>query len=517
MPQTNQNKVGILFPNLSSPIYDSLYPLGDRPNSAWILTKATQYGAKLALYPQYPRPTGEVSSFSSHLFAHSTMTYELYPKAFGGCWPYRWSLITGPAGMAIGNELDRTSDSGLTLHTVGSSYGKVTWAGAKSGSHSVVIRCTDQLGSTVDFSFTLTVDDTKFVFLDASAADDSGSGTLASPKKTFAGAFTSGFTGRTMVLRTGTYTAADVGLDVGFAKATRPTAMINYPGETPVIDCSSKLFRDGAVNGAADDLLVRGINFDNARGSDDDVRVLHFTAQQQRMTFQKNTFSNIPRGATAGDNPGCITVFQQFAGQSNHLTITDNTLTSTALSSLSIWFTTDRVLFESNTAANNATAKALMNAKDSTNNVCVRNNKITGVILNAGLLFNNQTTSGTNQECCWNTVVGSGGAGINWNQQRITSGGGPYWDYANSYRITGDSGVVATMFGSSNVTVHSNGNVIYGEFRTYDNGLGSENSSGFDLTGIANQVVTSAQIDTNGKLTGTGSTYRLTKGSELYS
>lgn len=120
MPQTNQNKIGILFPNISSPIYDSLFPAGDRPNNAWILSKATQYGAKLTLYPQYPRPTGEVSSFASHLFAHSTMTYELYPKAFGGCWPYRWSLITGPAGMAIGNELDRTSDSGLTLHTVGS-------------------------------------------------------------------------------------------------------------------------------------------------------------------------------------------------------------------------------------------------------------------------------------------------------------------------------------------------------------------------------------------------------------
>ena len=69
MPQTNQNKVGILFPNGSTPVYDSLWALGDRGvggGGDYTFT-GTGFGTKSST-PQYEsfesQPLGQVGNIA---------------------------------------------------------------------------------------------------------------------------------------------------------------------------------------------------------------------------------------------------------------------------------------------------------------------------------------------------------------------------------------------------------------------------------------------------------------------
>ena len=347
MPQTNQNKVGILFPNGSTPVYDSLWALGNRVGGSWIFTKASRFPAVAPLHKMYPRPAGEVSSFASHLWAHSTMDYSLELNARGGVWPYRWQITSGPAGATIGETLSTSSVGGLTLHSIGSDYGKITWSGAKSGSHAFVVTCTDQVGSVVTYNFTVTVDDTKFVFLDSTAADDTGAGTLAAPKKTFQACWVSGFGGRTLVIKNGTYSATESGdaFNIGLNNSNRPTAIIAFTGHSPVLTMNS-LFRDGGTDGSANDFLLRGITLNQPR-SEENIKVLFFSGTQNRVKVQSCTFSNVGVGTNGGDNPGSI-VFFEASGRHTYTVVTDCVLASTCQTQLCVYFKTDYALFENN-------------------------------------------------------------------------------------------------------------------------------------------------------------------------
>lgn len=229
MPATQPN---IALTENSDHTWTSLYPTGNKPSNLWLIPKAQQYGQKLAMYRQYPRPTAEVQSKAFHLWAHSTMPYKHKPACFGGCWPHRWSLVTAPSGMTIGSELTRSTVGGLTLHTVGASYQTIILGGAKSGSYPISYRCEDQLGNYIDYSHNVVVDDSRYLFVDSSASDDSGTGTINSPKKYLASVWTSANTSKIIVLRGGTHVAHDNADASQMLMSNRPTALIGYPGET---------------------------------------------------------------------------------------------------------------------------------------------------------------------------------------------------------------------------------------------------------------------------------------------
>lgn len=491
-------------------------------STLWIVPKAQQYSAKLPLYAFYPRPTAEVNSFACHLWAHSTMTYELVLGAQFGCWPYQWSL-SGLPGATIGAECDRSSVGGLTLHTPSTGYGKIVFSGAKSGTYSVSATCKDQLGTTVSYSWTITVDDTKFFFVDPAAANDSGTGTFASPKKLFSSSWVSGNTAKTLVLRTGTHTAADTGSDVGLSKTTRPTAIINYPGETPIIDCATKMFRDGAIDGGADDFVLRGCKILNCRSTDNDVRVIHTTGAQNRMSFTQLQFSNIVVGAVGTDNPGCIIVFKP-ASASGHLFISGCSLDSTCKSQLTVYFWVNRSLVELNTSSGvtfpSSNGSTFINGKDSIDNACIRANTFIGSSATPSLRIMNQSAAGTNQEICWNTVVSSTQACTDWSVQNTTNtGGGPFYDYANTYNTLANDWTFIATYYAAHAKVGCEGRLLVpaSGYATYSNGLGVTSQAGMTIGTVADQQITSAQLDATGKLTGTGTTYRLTQGAELFS
>lgn len=515
MTQTTQDFRGRLLSNSTGYIWDSLYPNGDRPASLWKLSKAQQYGQKLAMYAIYPRPSGEVQSKAFHLWAHSTMPYKHKPACFGGCWPHRWSLTSSPSGMTIGSELARSSVSGLTLHQVDANYQVINWTGAKSGSATVSYRCTDQLDNFVDYSHTVTVDDTRFIFVDVNAVNDSGDGTIGNPRKVLANVWSSANANKIVVLRAGTHVAGDSVDATQMLVSNRPTALIGYPGEAVNLDCSNHLFRDN--NTAADDFLGRDITLTNIRNTDANTYGFLFGGQQNRITLDNIVFDNLRTG-TVGDNNQSGISFLDSGSKSNNVVIIDCKLNSNCKIALTVTFNLDYLLIERPYAngVTQAAAHGFVHIKDQNNYACVRGIFFRGATSSGHpVRISNQNSPGTFQEHCWSTIISTDGTNcVNWNQQRFTSGGGPYFDYAGSYISATGNCHTDALWAPANVNVYVEGMAGYAS-ALFEGGTGL---NGYTQGTVTNTLLTGSQVDsTTGKLTDIGAAYRTTKGAELFS
>lgn len=525
MPQTNQDFRGRLLPNTIGTIWDSLYPLGDRPASTlWKVPKAQQYGSTFPFYARYPRPTGEVNSFSSHLWAHSQIDYELDLEAEFGCFPYKWTITSGPVGATIVSEYTRSTVGGLTLHSRPANYGRLIWPGVKSGSANFVVECRDQLDNVITYTFTVTVDDTKFVFLDAAAANDSGDGSYASPKKTFPAVWVAGFAQRTIVIKNGTYSASETGntSSILFNNTTRPTAIINYPGHTPSLNLLYP-FRDGGDNNSSDDLLMRGIRIVNATlVPDGNNKMIHFARVQSRNTFQHLTFANVTKGTVGDDNPGCIVYFDA-GGRHYNISVSNCVLEASCTVQLVVFFRVDHFGASFNTADGVTLDSALsngdvfINAKDGSNYVDFIGNYFNGT--NASrtpIAFFNQSGSvgATYQRSSYNRIKNSAGGCEVWHLSNYDPDRGPCESFANTFIAVGDS-----AYGAGNWAprpgMKSQSNLWAGSYLAGI--LGSSNTTWMDLTGVPNQQITPSDVDSSLNLTGSAVQYRLTKGAELFS
>jgi hypothetical protein len=493
-------------------------PITPPPVGEWQFAKAQSFGAKIPLYAEYPRPTAEVNAFACHLWAHSTMPYVLKPTALFGAWPHKWSITTGPTGSTIGGELERTEVDGLVSHTVGESYQRYEWAGAKTGTHAIALKCEDQFLASVTYSHSATVDDSKFFFVDQAAANDSGDGTIGSPKKLFSSAWVAGNAGKIIVLRTGHYECTETGdpVNIGFDKATRPIAIINYPGEA--VTASGSFWRDGGIDGTADDLLVRGITFVGYQGADN-THVFLFNGAQKRVTFEDCYFDDIVNGAVGDNNQACI-AFLDGGAAHEHISVIDCSYSDTCKISLFIIFHVNYCLFERGTCIGatipSSNGAGFYNIKDQATNVCVRGDKFIGDIAGAApCLISNQNAPGVNIEHCWYTLVTNGDLAVYWNQQSASPGGSAQFDYAFTVKSIDSYAMRFAKFAPADFDVETEGGFVYGEYGPYDTGGGG---TGYVDGTVVNQVATAAQIDSaTGLMISTGTAFRLTHGAEKWS
>ncbi len=145
MPQTTQNKVGILLPNGSSPIYDSLYPLGNRTPTDPELAFSTQY--TLADYDNVGGAWSEQSDGTGNFMrcnyvGQNTGPYQLrkdlvgQPSEYWIAFDQRQSLLTGSSklmkwfGYNNGNGLtsNNTWNNGYNSAFDGAMYGNTNGA-----------------------------------------------------------------------------------------------------------------------------------------------------------------------------------------------------------------------------------------------------------------------------------------------------------------------------------------------------------------------------------------------------
>lgn len=247
-----------LINNLNSPKFDPAFPLGNRGSGGVQLTAGHYVAEKFAMVAMQPRPDSETGSFSGTVNARyrwayydgvNSIQYEFPIKIFGGSAPHRYTIISAPAGAAVGNTWNPDS------------HGLLTWtpqaAFSTSSPASFTVRVTGQDGNTLDLTWTVATSSStsKFLFLSNSGNDSTGTGSISNPFATLAKVFgttktSSNFPGAQVIMRGGSYATAPhsdswiyggetVPCRIELDPSLKPSSFTCYPNENVTIDFSA--------------------------------------------------------------------------------------------------------------------------------------------------------------------------------------------------------------------------------------------------------------------------------------
>jgi hypothetical protein len=240
--------------------------------------------AKMPMEIVYPRPDNETQNHSRHRWAHPSMPYEIPIGAQGGSWPFKYELMTGPTGATIGEYYGDAN------------YGVLSWMpSATNGTETFNVKITDQELNVINATWVVTIDSSQFIFVQ----DGYGGtklGTIDQPLESWEDWYKSdsddnSFANKIIVFRGGAYSIVGDPADTGNAEintGVKSPSIIGYPGELPVIDCSSaKIFTRGGAN--VRDIYVADIRWENGR---QDVNNAHFFWATNKLTEIRNSGYN---------------------------------------------------------------------------------------------------------------------------------------------------------------------------------------------------------------------------------
>lgn len=186
-----------------------------------------------------PTPGAPTIDPSHRIFwAYPGLAYDVRAVVTGGAYPYAFSLTNAPTGM-----------------TIDAATGRIHWPNPQATAADVGLTVVDAEGTQVQSTWTITVDPTKFLFVDAvrghhapsnGCSATCGTGTLENPWQTISDMVSSGSgsAGKILYFRAGTYGVLDVPRArvggpwerVELSSTTRALSWIAYPGETPIVD-----------------------------------------------------------------------------------------------------------------------------------------------------------------------------------------------------------------------------------------------------------------------------------------
>lgn len=206
----------------------------------------------LPLQKIYPQSDAVTPVASHHRRAYPGLRWECPVRAMGGSNPRFYELLSGPAGMRIGEFLQRDA-SGDYVPTP--DYATLIWESPVAGSYLIRVRCSDQNNTPVLFEFRLQVALDGHLFTAPMAL---GSGDGGSPENAMAwnqamlgNGVVSPSRGKVLVCRGGNYTLSDAILVNASHMAT---SIIAYPGETPVFNRGIQM--------RASDVFIGGLRFE---------------------------------------------------------------------------------------------------------------------------------------------------------------------------------------------------------------------------------------------------------------
>jgi hypothetical protein len=372
------------------------------------LPESNFIGAKMPMNLIYPLQDNVTQIHARHRWAHPGMPYIIPIGVQGGAWPFKYELVSAPAGATIGQYY---GDEG---------YGVVSWVpSASSGTESFVVRITDQELNTVEATWNVTIDANQFVFVQDGWAG-TRDGTIDAPLESFADWYKGDraddtYHNKIIVFRGGHYTAYGASATNGNVRldaATKTPSLIGYPGETPVIDCSgAKIFAD---NGVLNDIFVSGLRFENART---DVANSHFfwvTGTPQRATWYNNYFYNLGNGTEGTDNPSAIFI-SGTSGDKHFILVKGNTFdkftNNGSNGSYMDMYRAYDVLIEENMMKNSENNYGIW-AKVTKAFVTIRANTLIENITNGGISVHyGDAAPGQphDHEICWNRVAFNSG------------------------------------------------------------------------------------------------------------
>lgn len=267
--------------------------------------------ARMPMHLVYPRADGETQAHARHRWAHPGMRYEIPIGVQGGAWPFRYELVTAPAGARIG-ALPGAAD-----------YGVVSWTpSAASGDAVFTVRVTDQEQKTIEAAWRVTIDAGMFVFVQADSPGN-GSGSIDQPLGSLAewykgSADDATYRNRIVVFRGGRYEQLGNPAEKGNLRlnaASKTPSLIGFPDEEPIIDAS----RSKVMVGDLQDIFVAGITWTNARQDVANAHYFWLTGEVSRCTFWRNHFKDMGPGTAGDDNTGPVFISRSETVKENIL------------------------------------------------------------------------------------------------------------------------------------------------------------------------------------------------------
>ena len=304
------------LPNSTSPYADGAYKGGDRPTD-WQLPLANYVSSKITMAIVSPRPDVERSTNSRYSFAYPAIEFSAPISVVGGAYPYQYQIVSSSGTATLsGLSIGETRDYNVGREWFGSSnqndYGVLRFtpdALDDGKTYSITVRVTGQDGVSVDVTFSGTVDESKFIFVEDGVV--SGDGTLASPFEdnsdwwgidgndaTYAGKF--------VYYKSGSYEA----FPSSQFNSNKPLVYMQLPNELtrPILDGTAKDYSIASTG--MDDFWWQGFYFDRTPATTvAQSRFFEFgtsAGQSDRVMFYDNYFYDGEVGSSGNDNNGWI-------------------------------------------------------------------------------------------------------------------------------------------------------------------------------------------------------------------
>ncbi|MCP4260652.1 MAG: hypothetical protein GY774_24470 [Planctomycetes bacterium] len=481
----------------------------------------------------YPEVDTETNSDAYCRNAYTGMHWEIPIVVNHGSWPFKYEIVSGPAGMVIGETLTVVGDKQI----VGDDYAVLSWPSPTGTSESITIRVTDQDANTTTVTFTLTIGTTGFVFIDAAATDDTGAGTLADPLKTFQGADAStglwrnsntndDFTGKIAVFKTGTYVidTNDGGDYVEIDSTYKPRTYVAYHNGTSYEAAEFDTTNNHIESRGVGDFTLHSIRINGCMGETNNKVVRQLMETDDRHLFYKLKFANVDQGTAGSDNPSCISGIGQVLGEYRSKTSVirceaESTVSVTLYKSYNSFQTVLEHNFTDGLTLIDSNSDYFFQLKADCYDSTVRRNMLKNIIsdgASSGLEISRLTFwdgSCDDTEVCWNLVMISDKHAAVWNRAGYGAFDPPEngYDYRNTYISTAHTGVLYADNGydagmGAEQPVISIGNALHGGIAAI------EGTAVYDYTDIGNQQLAADDFDANGNLVdgGTHGTARTT-------
>lgn len=321
----------------------------------------------------HPRPDTETSQYARHRINAVGQKYRIPIVVGHGAWPFKYEIVTAPAGATIGQTLTLSGNSLVA----GADYGVLEWLNPTAGTHSFTVLVVDQNGIKTYLTWTLVVDDSNWVYLDP-ASGTNGTGTFASPFNTVASL--NGLTTKGVLIRAGSvdWNNKVVGLQL------MPKSYVPYSNESVThTQAASSIGNNGG-----DDLWFSGATFSIPAGRTNIDQFFRLEGMS-RTVFFENTFSGGSYNNTNGSpsNSSVLMWTNQSVAESSldnawFCVVKNNTFLDVADRDLILGYSMRYSVVEGNTL-NNCTkgANSLGHGfyfKSNASNTTIRNNKTTG-------------------------------------------------------------------------------------------------------------------------------------------
>jgi hypothetical protein len=230
--------------------------------------------------------------------------------------------------------------------TIDPSRCEVTWPAPKGPSANPTLVVVDAAGTRVEASWTITVTNTGFRFVDAEAGSSTGTGTKESPWRTLADVWRGAGTD-IVYFRKGTYTPEGIPtegsaleLRVVFNRAdSQPTIWLAYPSETPIIDQGYTGSATPRIRVVGDVTYIDGFTVRN-------IYVMGFQVMQRGSgaVFRRMAMSRL---AVGGDGSNAAFIMTTNGTRAYGMVVQDSSFADVSGESAALkFYATDRLIVE---------------------------------------------------------------------------------------------------------------------------------------------------------------------------